>query len=649
LLWPLQSKNGRLPRGSIPFRLDLNHPPPNTLKHGGWEPAGLHNLALRKIQRIEMSAMKRRRHTVSRFAIAGFTTALFAMVLAGSPRGALSGQADNTSPEITTHDSQPTFALHTQRNEVLVRVVVRDANGRAVTRLQKNDFQIFDNGKPQVITNFSVENSEAAAPVGGTSVPPNPAPELRGEYAPTIPMAHRFMALYFDDVHIEFADLARTRDAADHYLAAEMKPGDRVALFTSSGQNQVDFTDDRAKLRDGLLKLLPRPMAAPTSTQCPQIYPYEAYKISEQRDPIAIQVATQDAIYECCGGPGNPCPQADQNYIETQAGELQRETESETRYALQGLERVCRRMAVLPGQRTIVMVSPGFLVLTENYFLAEVVDQALRQNVVISTLDARGLYVIIPGGDASERGVVNVQNPSLTGYKAQLQSQSKSMNGDVLTAIAHDTGGVAFANSNDYAAGFQRTGGFAGASYLLAFAPENLKADGSMHTLKVTLASNPAQFTLQARKSYFAPQKDEDPATLAADRLEELVFSPRNSQTIPLRVHTQFFKTGSGDARLSIVADVDISHLQFGKGGGRNLNKLTVVSVLFDTAGNYVDGQEEVLDLKLKDATLAKLREAGMNLKIGFTVKPGTYMVREVVQDSEGDQLSALSSQIDIP
>jgi VWFA-related protein len=591
----------------------------------------------------------KRHHTLGRYAIAGFTTVLLLLLLAGAPRSAQPVQAQDNSPEITTHDSQPAFALHVQHNEVLVRVVVRDSTGQPVTRLQKDDFQILDNGKPQAITHFSLEKSGVAGAATAPAVPAGAPADLTGESAPTIVMAHRFMALYFDDVHIAFEDLVRTRDAADRYLAAQMKPGDRIALFTSSGQNQVDFTDDRAQLHDALMKLQPRPMAASATAACPQILPYEAFQIVEQQDPIAIQVATQDALYECCNGPGSHCPQADPEYIQTQARQLEEEIGSQTRYALQGLERICRRMAALPGQRSIVMVSPGFLLLTENYFLGQVVDQALRENVVISTLDARGLYVNILGGDASERGAVNAENPSLVGYKAQLQSQSKSMNGDVLTALAYDTGGVAFRNNNDYAAGFQRTGGFAEASYLLAFSPQDLKADGRMHTLKVSLVDNPGHFTLQARKSYMAPRKNEDAATMAADQLEQLVFSPENTQTIPLRVHTQFFKTGSGDARLSIVASVDIGHVQFRKAGDRDLNKLTVVTVLFDTSGNYVDGQQKVLDLKLKDATLAKLREAGMNLKINFTVKPGTYLVREVVQDSESDQLSALSSQINIP
>ncbi len=636
----------------VPFRLDLNHPPPNTLECGGRRARDLHNQALRKPQRFEKPSMSRSRHAQDSFAIASLTPLLLLLVLEGALGTAQPGQAqDNPAAEITTHDSQPGFSMHVQRNEVLVRVVVRDAKGQVVTQLQKDDFHIFDNGKPQAITHFSLETSGVAAAVktppipGPLSTPPEPGTES----APTITLPRRFMALFFDDIHVEFGDLVRTRDAADHYLATQMQPGDRIALFTSSGQNQIDFTDDRTKLHEALLTLRPRPMGGAASAQCPQIFPYQAYKISEQRDPSAIQVATQDAIYECCGGPGTPCPQADVSYIDIQARQIVREIETESRYALQGLERLCRRMAVLPGQRAILLVSPGFMVLTETYDLGQVVDQALRLNVVISTLDARGLYTNIMGGDATERGTVRAEGPGLTVYKAQLQSETKSMNGDVLAALAYDTGGIGFHNSNDFGAGFQRTGAFAEACYLLAFAPQDLKPDGRMHTLKVTLANNPGQFTLQARKSYFAPKKNEDPATLAADRLEQVVFSQENSQTIPLHVHTQFFKTEAGGVNLSVLANMDISHVRFRKAEGRNMDELTVITVLFDPAGNYVDGQQKVFTLKLKDSTLTRLGEAGLNLKTNFSVKPGTYLVREVVQDSEGDQLSALSSQVEIP
>ena len=61
------------------------------------------------------------------------------------------------TPEVASHDTQPTFT--TRSNLVLVRVVVRDKQGQANGTLQKEDFQLFDKGKPQVISKFSVEKS----------------------------------------------------------------------------------------------------------------------------------------------------------------------------------------------------------------------------------------------------------------------------------------------------------------------------------------------------------------------------------------------------------------------------------------------------------------------------------------------------------
>ena len=72
--------------------------------------------------------------------------------------------------------------------------------------------------------------------------------------------ARRFVALYFDDVNTPFENLARARDAADHFLTSSVQPGDRVALYTSSGQKQIDFTDDLAQVHQALLDLRPRPI-----------------------------------------------------------------------------------------------------------------------------------------------------------------------------------------------------------------------------------------------------------------------------------------------------------------------------------------------------------------------------------------------------
>lgn len=555
------------------------------------------------------------------------------------------GADPSTQPatEISTQNSQPSFELHVQHNEVLVRVVVRDAKGQPVANLHKDDFRIFDNRKLQVITHFAAETSAGAAkvtPIAGTdtSLPQASASPV------TIILPRRFMALFFDDIHTEFADLARTRDAADHYLTTTLQAGDRAGIFTSSGQGQVDFTDDRQKLHDGLFRLQPRPMPTSGGT-CPHIFDYEAYEISEQRDPTAIQVAEADALTECCGGT-TPCSQQDPNYLDTLSRRILTDLEVSSRYVFQGLEGLCRRMAILPGQRSIVLLSPGFFTNTETYELQQVIDRALHQNAVISTLDARGLYVDIPGGDASQQTFGNLQ---MLPIKTQIHSQELMADAGVLASLAGETGGVYFHNNNDYAEGLRRAGAFPEAYYVLAFAPEDLKPDGRMHTLKVTLASNPDHLTLQARKAYFAPRKDEDAADLAKEELEQMVFSQEESQAIPAEVHTQFFKTATGASKLSVVTRIDVTHMRFRKSGDRNVDDLVLVTTIFDRAADVVDSKQTTVKFHLLDASLEKLTRQGLNIKQGFDVKPGTYLVRSVVQESEGAQLSALNNQVEIP
>jgi hypothetical protein len=323
------------------------------------------------------------------------------------------------------------------------------------------------------------------------------------------------------------------------------------------------------------------------------------------------------------------------------------DAESESRYVLRGLERLCRRLEVAHGQHSVILVSPGFMSITEMPEFERVVDQALRQNIVISTLDASGLYTQNGLGDATQENIYPSDAP-LVGTKIQLTALGKSTDDDVLMGLADATGGVFFHNGNDFKTAFERAGALPEAYYVLSFAPAELKPDGRFHALTVSLVNNPGQFTLQARKGYFAPSKNEDAAALADEELENLAFSDNEIHTIPVEVHTRFFNSENGQAKLAVLARVDLSHFRFRKVGGRNLDNLTVVTVLFDQAGDYVTGQEKNIEFRLQDSTLAKLVQSGVVTRANLDVKPGTYAIREVVRESEGGQLSALNSQVEI-
>ena len=231
--------------------------------------------------------------------------------------------------------------------------------------------------------------------------------------------------------------------------------------------------------------------------------------------------------------------------------------------------------------------------------------------------------------------------------EAQYEIDSASANDDVLAVLADATAGVFFHNNNDLADGLRRTSASPEYYYVLGFAPQNLKFDGRFHGLKVTL-KNPSKLTLQARKGYYAPKQAPDATEEAKQEIEDALFSQEEMHDLPVQLHTQFFKSSDVDAKLAVLVHVDVKHLHFRKADGRNNNALTIASGLFDRNGTFISGMEKIVTMRLKDETLERKVDSGVTVKTSFDVKPGSYLVRLVVRDAEG-QLSAENGAVEIP
>ena len=93
---------------------------------------------------------------------------------------------------------------------------------------------------------------------------------------------------------------------------------------------------------------------------------------------------------------------------------------------------------------------------------------------------------------------------------------------------------------------------------------------------------------------------------------------------------------------------MDIRGLHYKKVEGRNGDTLTVVSVLFDPNGNYAAGDQKVFTFRLKDETLEKRLESGIDVKSSFDVKTGSYVVRVVVGDGEGQMMASENTAVDV-
>lgn len=560
-----------------------------------------------------------------------------------------------TSPqspaEVTTHDQTITFK--TAVNVVEVPVVVRDYKGRAVGDLTKDDFQLFDRGKLQKIIKFTVEKS-AGPDVMVPTLPvetskESPAIEVVEPAIPAAVLPHRFVAYLFDDVHVQTNDLIMARDAADRHLKKSLGPKTRAAIFTTSGQTMLDFTDDREKWHETLFRLQPHPIAQDTlHHDCPDLTYFWADDIRNHDDPEALGMAEMDA--QSCSGSGNSSDA--KQVVRAAVARVIARTEHESSVALSVVQGLVQRMSVLPGERTMVLASPGFLTLIGSKNAESfIIDRAIRANVVINSLDVRGLAAEVK--DLSKPSMAVSLNPAISlsqyvAYREQRDHEVFNARMDVMAELANGTGGTFYHNSNDLDAGFDRVAGNPEYRYVLGFSPEGLKMDGSLHALKVALSPNPHHYDLDARRSYTAPKRLDDPVEAAREEITAATFSREEMRDIPLELHTEFFKTRN-QAKLTVVTHVDLKALKLPKTEGRNHDDLTVTTGIFDTNGNYVAGIQRGVELRLKDETFDKWMANGIQVRSNLEVKPGTYLVRVVVRDSEGHLMAARNGSVNIP
>jgi VWFA-related protein len=546
--------------------------------------------------------------------------------------------ASNDNAEVSSRDTPPTFKIRV--NLVLVRVVVRDPQGHVVPNLKKEDFQLTDNRKLQTISTFSVETPESHVVATTVSTDANvPADPVAAKAVAALPQ--RFVSVVFDDQHLNMQDAMFVRNAANKFLDS-LAVSDRVGIYSTSGQFTVEFTDDHEMLRKSLLKIIPHSPTAGTH-DCPDISYYEADMIQNKSDAQALGIATEDAV-ECAFNGDETQKAAAQAMAQSTAGLVLNQEDSSTEYALRHMEDTIRRLGSMPGQRIMVFVSPGFIPSTLQLEFSEVVDRATKANIVINTIDARGLYT----PDMGDISNPNVDPPKIAGYRSMYRVAAQLAQEDVLAQLADGTGGTFFHNRNDVDEGLREAGAAPGLTYLLGFSPQNMKLDGSLHTLKVSFVRK-TNYKIQARHGYFAPRHVVDPVQAAKEEIQEALFSQDEIRDLPVDLHTQFFKTDNFQAKLAVLTHVDIKGVHFRKTDGRTRDDLTVATAIFDENGNYVTGGEKIVEMKLLDPTYDRLLRSGLNLKSSFDVKPGTYLVRQVVRDSEGSQLAARNGAVVIP
>jgi VWFA-related protein len=521
--------------------------------------------------------------------------------------------------------------LRTEVDVVEVPVVVRDGQHHAVAGLTKNNFEIYDTGVRQTITAFSEQHLTSQADAGGGAKPfvflAAPAGR-KGESRP------RFVALCFDDLNTDLLTLKPAKEAAEKFVKTSLAPGDRVAVVTVAQSGDYEFTGDVPKLVEQIAKVTSHQrFAGELGQRCPHILPYEAYLIANNLDNEVLDAK----LAECSVCLRSPCFPIQ---VTAPADAIWEHTLINSRNTLRLMESLVDGLKKFPGERMILLASAGFLTGNLEIDQDRLMTKALHAEVVINTLDAKGLYTVIPGGDASTADWLPASARIVEAKNAQRVADAP---GDAMEVLASGTGGTFYHNYNDLARGFRELGMVPETMYVLSFSPTGVAADGRFHSLKVRLAAG-KRYSLQARLGYAASPPNAAPSS-PPSKLDSEAMASDTVTDLPVRFTWEQWK---GPPGITVVAHLDFNRLHFENRQGRRGQKLTLVGVLWDSRGGFVTGKRSEVDLNLTDATIARFAKAGFTASMTLQAPPGSYSVRGVVQDALDGKLTAAGGTVEI-
>jgi VWFA-related protein len=531
--------------------------------------------------------------------------------------------------------------FRSQTKLVVVNVSVKDKAGNPVTTLKKEDFEILEDGKKQDISQFELEKlandllppAEAdapkqleqrvaapkpAAPVSATAAPATAAPSSRKD--------RRLVAMFFDMTTMAQLDQLRAQENAIKFINTQMTSSDLVEILTYGNKLNVveDFTDDRERLRADLKKLV---------------------------------------IGEGAGLAGAGATSGDEG--DDSGAFTQDDTEFNifnTDRQLAALEDAVKKLAAFPEKKALVYFSSGVSKngIDNQSQLKNTINSAVRANVAIYSVDARGLQASAPGGDASTASSRGTGN--LSGSNQQSRRNSFNDSQETLTTLAADTGGKALLDDNDLSMGFKQAQTDLGSYYILAYYSKNTAEDGKYRHLQVRLTN--AQLTAQGikptdyKEGYYGNKVFQKfTASDKEQQLQEALTLGDPVTDLPLVLQADYFRVANNRYFVPISVKIPGAEIALAKRNGAETTDFDFVGQVLDAKGkvpvglpNWATlGVRDLIQVKLKDTDVAQLEKRNFQYDTGLTLPPGNYTIRFLARENQTGKMGMFEEKFAIP
>ena len=511
-------------------------------------------------------------------------------------------------------------------NLVIVNVTVKDKSGKLNESLKKEDFVLLEDGKPQAIAVFDLEKL-------GTEVLPaiEPEPKVlktrdKTEVAKTAEPAKpkdpnpaqvrhqdkRLMAMFFDFSTMQPAEQIRAKDAALKFIKTQMTSSDLVSILTYSNRIRVveEFTDDRQRLIDTI----------------------NGFRIGESSELAETTVNTDDAD-------DNGGFQADDTEFNI----------FNTDRKLSALESAAKRLAMYPEKKALIYFSSGVgKTGTDNQSqLMATINAAIRSNVNIWAIDARGLVASAPAGDASQaspRGTGAFTGGSQRSQRNQFNNQQET-----LYTLAADTGGKAMLDNNDLAMGIKQAQESTSSYYLVGYYSTNVTLDGKYRRIKVQLKSD-LKASLDYRQGYYAGKEFKKFTNSDKERqLEEALALGDPVTDLPIAIEVDFFRAGKGQYIVPISVKVPGSYIEMARKGAKGITEMDFIGQVIDEKGKLAGGVRDGIKVTLSEADSVALAKKYLQYDTTLMLAPGVYKLKFLARENQTGKMGTYETKFQVP
>ena len=497
---------------------------------------------------------------------------------------------------------------------VTIGLTARDKDGNILTGLKAGDFIVTEDGKRQKLATCDyqkLDNTplEALPEGGGERQEAAPAPTVAVSAAAPAEIKYkdrRLLVLYFDMTAMPLEDQIRAQENALRFVRTEMTAADTVAVmsFTSQVKLLQEFTSDR----DLIVKAIQSLMVG------------EGSDLADTPDDSATAYSADQTEFNIFN--------ADRKLV--------------------ALQSTIKSLGALPEKKGLMYFSSGFTKsgVDNEAQMRATTNAAIRYNVALFPVDARGLSTF--ANDASKRPASASSAIGAAGLGAFNTMRASQ---EPLHALAADTGGKEFLDSNDLSTGIVQAQKAIDDYYLLTYYSSNQALDGQYRRVKVELAgARNKTARLEYRSGYFAGKEFKQfTADDRESQLQQALLLGDPITDLSIQLELDYFRLGQDRYFVPLEAKIPGSEIDLARHGDLESARLDFVGQVTDSKGKVVKQVRDNLEVKLKGVTAAELSGKNLAYDSGFELAPGVYQVKFLARENVTGKMGTFETRFTVP